>query len=188
MHTPSQDVAWSSASARGAGLSKLSSGPAFRPTASNCARSAPCHLAPSQWCDVGVAEIVYCHKPIEKLTDPGSQRLTDEAFRPIGNASLGAVSARHFGGCGFNSMAANLDAKQSGEHGLGREASRLGAIAPKQPLHSRVSSAGRNRISSSPPTIPTHCTPGATCTPRYSPAPAASKEPPFWRLFFFGEE
>jgi hypothetical protein len=39
---------------------------------------------------------------------------------------------------------------RSGEHGLGREASRLGAIAPKQPPHSRASSAGRNRISPSP--------------------------------------
>jgi hypothetical protein len=31
---------------------------------------------------------------------------TGEALRPIGNGSLGVVSACHFGGCGFNSMAA----------------------------------------------------------------------------------
>jgi len=86
---------------------------------------------------------------------------TDEALRPIGNGSLGAVSACDFRGCGFNDgrnpgtrqshvAPRRGGTTQSGEHGLGREASRLGATAPKQPPHSRVSSAGRNKISRSP--------------------------------------
>jgi hypothetical protein len=86
----------------------------------------------------------------------------NEALRPIENASLGAVSACHFGGCGFNSMAATPapgeaawlprrgGTTQSGEHRQPPHSRVSSALVPPLVSRSDAEAAGRNRISSSP--------------------------------------